>query len=274
MLVIAAAAAVMHAAWNVLVKTSADPLATNTRSTVSSALLITPVAAAIWWTAGRPGLPLGAWLALLASAAAEVAYFELLSRGYRTGEISVVYPVARGLGPVIAVVAGLALLHERLSGLELAGIAALIAGIWLVRGSGLRVTAAVGLALGTGVMIGTYTVLDRIGVRLVSPWLFGWLLWCAIGAGLALRTRFAPLLEARLDWGRSLTVGVLQTATYFLILFALSVAPVALVSPVRESAIVIVTAWGIWRLRERGQIAFKVAGTLAIVAGVALIALA
>lgn len=272
MLVIAAVAAVMHAGWNLLVKASADPLATNTRSTISSALLITPPAAVLWWLAGRPGMPLGAWLALIASAAAEVIYFDLLSRGYRAGEISVVYPIARGLGPLIAVAAGLAFLREHLSGGELAGVAALIAGIWLVRGSGLRITPAVGLALGTGVMIGIYTVLDRIGVRLVSPWLFGWLLWCTIALGLSLRTRFVPLLGARVDWGRSLAVGLLQTATYFLILFALSIAPVALVSPVRESAIVIVTGWGIWRLRERGQVVQKLVGALAILAGVALIA--
>jgi uncharacterized membrane protein len=270
---LAAAAAVMHATWNVMVKVSADPLATNARATAISAAIITPPAALIWWLAGRPGMPAAAWLVLVASALAEVVYFELLSRAYRAGEISVVYPIARGLGPVIAVAAGLLLLRERLSTGEALGVAALIAGMWMVRGPGFKLVPGMIPAVFTGVMIGTYTVLDRIGVRLVSPWLFGWLLWIAIAIGLGARTRLRPHREAGLDW-RVAGVGMLQTATYFLILFALSIAPVALVSPIRESAIVIVTAWGIWRLRERGQLALRMAGAVVIVAGIALIAVA
>ena len=274
MVLLAAAAAVMHAAWNVMVKVSADPLATNARATAISAAIITPPAAVIWWLAGRPGMPAAAWLVLAASALAEVVYFDFLSRAYRAGEISVVYPIARGLGPVVAVAAGLLLLHERLSTGEALGVAALIAGMWMVRGPGFKLVPGTVPAVFTGAMIGTYTVLDRVGVRLVSPWLFGWLLWIAIAVGLGARTRLRPLHEAGIDWRVAAGVGMLQTATYFLILFALSIAPVALVSPIRESAIVIVTAWGIWRLRERGELALRMAGAVVIVAGIALIALA
>jgi drug/metabolite transporter (DMT)-like permease len=263
----------MHATWNVLVKVSADPLAMNTRATVVSAAIITPPALVIWWLAGRPGLPVAAWPVLVASAIAEVAYFDLLSRAYRSGDISIVYPIARGLGPVIAIAGGLLLLGERLSRGEAIGVAALVGGIWLVRGGSLRWTPGTLPALFTGVMIGTYTILDRVGVRLASPWLFGWLLWIAIALGLAAWTRGRPLVRADVDWRSSTIVGLLQTATYFLILFALSIAPVALVSPVRESAIVIVTFWGIWRLRERSQVALRVVGAVAIVAGITLIAL-
>src|SRR3989454_9592831 len=111
-------------------------------------------------------------------------------------------------------------------------------------------------------MIAAYTSLDRIGVRLGSPWIYGWLLWLFGAIFLITYTTVRGVPGSRLtDEPRvSVTIGVLMAAAYFMILFALSVAPLAVVAPLRESAIVLVTAWGIWRLRERRGAWLRMAG--------------
>jgi len=125
-------------------------------------------------------------------------------------------------------------------------------------------------------VIAAYTSLDRIGVRLGPPWLYGWLLWFFGAIFLVTFTRLRRVAENRLtdQFRVSLAVGVLMTSAYFMILFALSIAPLAIVAPLRESAIVLVTAWGIWRLGERRGAWVRMAGAFAIVGGIALLTLA
>jgi drug/metabolite transporter (DMT)-like permease len=108
-----------------------------------------------------------------------------------------------------------------------------------------------------------------------SPWIYGWLLWLFGAILLVAYTRIRTVPGSRLtdEPKLSVTVGVLMTAAYFMILFALSVAPLAIIAPLRESAIVLVTAWGIWRLGERRGAWLRVAGALTIVAGIALLTL-
>jgi drug/metabolite transporter (DMT)-like permease len=269
---LALGAAGLHAGWNVLLKTSGDPLPTATRSLAASAVVVTPIALLIWAFTGHPGLPAGGWLVLILSSLAELGYFIFLSRAYRAGDLSVVYPLARGTGPLVAVTAGLLLLHERLSALELAGVVALLAGIWLVRRP--RMNAAVVPALITGVFIGTYTTLDRVGINLGSPWLYAGLLWGFIAILLAGWTRGVPLQRrGGENWRTSIAIGLMMAVAYGLALVALTIAPVAIVAPLRESAIVLVTAWGVWRLKEREGAAVRVVGAVAIVAGIVLIAI-
>jgi drug/metabolite transporter (DMT)-like permease len=266
-------AAGMHATWNVLLKGSPDPLPSATRAVVSSAALLAPLVLVAWLLAGRPGLPSSAWLVVIASAAAELVYFVFLSRAYQAGELSVVYPIARGTGPVVAVTGGLLILGEHLSTLELVGVFVLLAGIWAVR----RPSAgdAVGLAVITGIAIGTYTVLDRVGVRLGPVWLFAWVLWATMGLFLTAWTRAKPLGDLVQPAGRqSMVIGLLMVGAYSCVLVALSVAPVSVVAPLRESAIVLVSAWGILKMKETGSIALRISGAVAIVTGIALIALA
>jgi drug/metabolite transporter (DMT)-like permease len=279
------AAAGLHAGWNVLLKTSGDPLPTATRSLAASALIVTPACLVAWYVTGHHGLPLLGWVVLVVSACAEGFYFVFLSRAYQAGELSVVYPVARGTGPLVAVGAGLLVLHERLTVIELVGVAALLAGIWAVRGrlprlpgksparrGPQRMNAAVVPALITGVFIGIYTTLDRVGVNLGSPWLYGGLLWGLMAVVLAAWTRGRPLGQTGESWRSSVTIGVLMATAYGLALVALTLAPVAIVAPLRESAIVLVTAWGVWRLKEREGMALRLAGAIAIVVGIVLIA--
>ena len=265
-------AAVFHAAWNALLKASENPLALATRAVTWGTVVSLPPVTVAWVVAGRPGLPLAGWLLALASAFLELVYFITLSTAYTRGELSVVYPIARGTAPLLAVLVGLLLLGERLHPPAAVGILALLAGIWAIRRPA-TAGSALWPALLTGVMIAAYTSLDRIGVRLGAPWIYGWLLWLFGAIFLIAYTTIRRVPGSRLtDEPRtSVTVGVLMTAAYFMILFALSVAPLAIVAPLRESAIVLVTAWGIWRLGERRGAWVRIAGALGIVAGIALL---
>jgi len=269
-LVLVLAAAGMHAAWNVMLKGSPEPLRLSLRALVAGTLLFAPLVLAGWLLTGRPGLPLAGWLCVLGSGIAELFYFVFLSHAYRHGELSFVYPIARGTGPLIAVAAGLLLLREHLGPPQLAGVAALLGGIWLVRRpsgtSGPLLT-----ALLTGLCIGAYTVIDRVGVRLGPPWLYGWFVFAftvLLLAGWVLL--FGGPGEAP-AWRQSALVGFLMTATFYVVLIALAVAPVTVVAPARESAIVLVSAWGVLRLREREGLALKLGGAATILAGVVLL---
>lgn len=270
--VLVLAAAGLHAGWNVLLKTSGDPLPTSTRALAASALLVTPGLLSVWFLTGHPSLPALGWLILVLSALAEAAYFVFLSRAYQAGDLSVVYPVARGTGPLVAVAAGLLILREHLGALELVGVVALLGGIWAVRKP--KLDAAVLPALVTGVFIGVYTTLDRVGVNLGSPWLYAGLLWGLMAVFLAALTRGRPLAPgAGENWRLSIAIGLMMATAYGFVLFALTVAPVAIVAPLRESAIVLVTAWGVWRMKEREGATIRIAGAVAIVAGIVLIAI-
>jgi drug/metabolite transporter (DMT)-like permease len=279
---LALAAAGLHAVWNVLLKTSGDPLQTSARAMGSSALVVAPLAALAWLAVGRPALPPRVFLLVGLSSAGELAYFIFLSQAYREGELSVVYPLARGTAPLLAVLAGLVILHERLSNTELAGVFLLLAGIWSVR----RPVAsgrAVRPALLTGVCIASYSAVDRVGVQLVPPWLYGAMIWTGaavlLTAWVSLRHRMprrgsaGPVPGIVVAWRRDAVIGLFMTVAYLLVLVALSVAPLAVVAPLRESAIVVVTLWSVWRLGERQKLRQRLGGAGAILLGAIALAL-
>src|SRR5256885_14493314 len=218
----ALAAAAFHGTWNVLVKVSGDPIHTFRRVTLTTAATATIAFLPAWWLLGRPALdPAAAGLCFLSSIL-ETAYLWLLSTAYRRGELSVVYPIARGTAPLLAVLVGLTLLGERLHVAAGFGIVCLVVGIWVVRRPS-NAGSALAPALLTGVLIAAYTSLDRIGVRLGPPWLYGWLLWFFGAIFLIVYTTVRRVPGSRLtdEPQLSATVGVLMTAAYFMILFAL-----------------------------------------------------
>jgi drug/metabolite transporter (DMT)-like permease len=281
-IVLALVAAAMHGTWNVLVKVSGDPTDTLTRATAAGAVLMTPPAVAAWLISGRPGLSIEAAGLAALSALLELIYIFLLSAAYRRGEVSVVYPIARGSAPLLAVLIGLGLLGERLAAPQLLGVGLLLAGILAVtlpQTSG-RATLP---ALLTGVTIAAYTAIDRVGVRLAAPWLYGWLLIVLLATGLVV-TRWVGVRLTRptvegvrgaprpVTWRQAIVVGVFMWVAYLLVLVALSIAPLSVVAPVRETAVVAVAVWGVWRLRERQAAALKLSGAVATLLGVALLA--
>ncbi len=281
----ALAAAALHGTWNILVKVSGDPMATFRRATMAAALIVTPPTAVVWLLAGRPGISAAAagWCAL--SVTFELAYIWLLSAAYRRGELSAVYPIARGSAPLLAVGAGLGLLNEKLTGAQLIGVALLLLGILAVTLSQSSGRATVP-ALLTGVAIAAYTAVDRVGVRLSTPWLYGWLLVVLLAVSLPVSMwigdRLTAVRGAVVDraaaarppglWN-AIVIGIFMWGGYLLVLWALSLAPLSVVAPVRETAVVGVAVWGVWRLRETRGAAMKLSGALATLVGVALLAL-
>lgn len=254
------------------------------RATIAAALVITPPTAVAWMLTGRPGFSQAAAGWCLLSASLELVYLWLLATAYRRGELSVVYPIARGSAPLLAVVAGLGLLNEKLTAAQLVGVGLLLLGILAVtipQTSG-RATVP---ALLTGVAIASYTAIDRVGVRLTTPWLYGWLLVVLLAVGVTASVRVAARLTASrhavVDQAgapaprgpaKATLIGVLMWGGYLLVLWALSFAPLSVVAPVRETAVVGVAVWGVWKLRESKAAAMKLSGAVATLAGVSLLA--
>jgi drug/metabolite transporter (DMT)-like permease len=132
--------------------------------------------------------------------------------------------------------------------------------------------------------IASYTAVDRVGVRLSTPWLYGWLLVALLAVGLtvsiwvaarvtASRTKLADQAgEPPLGRAKATLIGLLMWGGYLLVLWALSLAPLSVVAPVRETAVVGVAVWGVWRLRESKAAAMKLSGAAVTLIGVSLLA--
>jgi drug/metabolite transporter (DMT)-like permease len=291
-----ALAAVLHATWNVLLKTAGDPLLMAAFGIGVASAALVPAVVVGWWVLGRPDVPAEAWVVGVVSGLVEVAYFVFLTGAYRRGDLSLVYPLARGSAPLLAIALGVGVLGERLPPAATAGMLLLVAGLlvvqrpWnLLRAAAVHDRSAAGLALLTGAMIATYSALDRVGVQLTPTWLYAAILWptCAVGLGLLVLVRgragtVMPLLAApvgspQLLRGRAAAAGLLTFSAYALVLAALSRAPLALVAPLRESAVLLASTWGVLRLGEgagRREIAFRVAGAVTVLAGASVLAIA
>jgi drug/metabolite transporter (DMT)-like permease len=258
-LALIATAAVMHAAWNVLLKVSGDPLLTSGRAMLAGTIAAAPFAVIAWFATGQPAIPADGFALGVLSGVLEVVYFVLLAGAYRRGELSVVYPVARGTAPLLAVAAGVVLLGERLGFVGWLGVGALLAGIlavqrpWRILRGGGAMEAAVPWALATGVAIASYSTVDRVGAQTMPAWLYAAILFPVTAVGLAIFIRARGdrgVVGTAPSWTRATGAGLLAVGAYVLILAAYALAPLSIVSPLRESAIVLVSGWGALRLRE------------------------
>ncbi|MEW5990000.1 MAG: EamA family transporter [Chloroflexota bacterium] len=283
-------AAVLHAAWNVLLKTSGDPLRTAVRLQAIGSAVLVPVAVAAWLIYDRPAIePVGLALAL-GSGVLEAAYFVFLSAAYARGDLSLVYPIARGTAPLLAIGIGVLVLGETLGVVASIGVGCLVAGILIVArpwralsAAGRDHRGAIGFALATGASIAAYSAVDRVGVRLVAPWLYGAALAVfatAILAAVVIVGRRTGALSTPVANGRPTSAwrdgaaGVLSLTAYLLILFAYSLAPLAAVAPLRESGIVIAAAWGATRLGEssgRREAIARIGAAALVVVGAVLL---
>jgi multidrug transporter EmrE-like cation transporter len=281
-----AAAAVLHVTWNVLVKTSGDPLRAAGVGMALGAVVLTPLAIAGWFAIGRPAIPTEAVALGIGSGVFEAIYVVVLSAAYRAGDLSIVYPLARGTATLLAVGIGIAILGERPGPLGLAGIATLLVGFfWLQRpwrvlmdaARGRGIDRGVALALLCGGMIATYSAIDRVGTRLTEPWLYGSILWAtsAIVLVVIVAVRISPAAVIPRE-PRIIAGGLIMLTQYMAILVALSIAPLTAVAPLRESAIVLASGWGAIRLAEaagRREAAERIAAALLIVVGAILLGL-
>jgi drug/metabolite transporter (DMT)-like permease len=284
-----AVAALLHVTWNVLLKTAGDPLAMATLSMVIGTLFLVPAVAVGWWLVGRPPIPTEAFLVGGASGILEAVYFGFLSAAYRRGDLSIVYPIARGSATMLAVLLGVLVLGERLAPVGIAGVAALLTGFAVLqrpwralrrRGTGNGIDPAVAFALATGLTIAAYSAVDRVGSRLVAPWIYAAILWLSGAIVLVAWALVRPGRRAPdrppVSVSRATVGGVLTIAAYMCILFAFSIAPLTAVAPLRESAIVLASGWGALRLGEaagRREAARRIAAAALIVAGAVLLSL-
>ena len=272
---LALGAAFLHASWNVLLAGARDSEAATAVATLAGVALLAPVALA---TGGveDAALPFAA-----ASAALHLAYLALLARAYQGGEVSVVYPVSRGVAPVLVLVFGALVLSEGASAVQAGGVVCVSGGVFLVgaRRSGRpgerRAQARRDLLFGLAIAltIAAYTLVDAEGVdhARAPAYLFLLLTPSAVvyAAALALRGR-GPRLRAELR-PRALLTGALIVGAYGSVLAALRLADAAPVAAVRESSVVMAALLAAAFLHEHVD-RRRLGGAVLVVAGVAAIA--
>lgn len=268
--------AALHAGWNALVKHGTDRVI----GMGHIALGAVPFAAPLILIFGFPAP--ASWPWLFGSAVLHAAYMFTLIAAYRVGDYTQVYPMARGSGPMIVALIGPFFINEALSTTEEVGVGIMIAGLLLMALKGGRLAtrpagAAVGFALLTAVIIAGYTLADGIGVRL-SGTPIGYtgvvFLGDAIAMGLAILYLRGPAGIAAIvrDWPKALTGGGLSFGSYGIAIWAMSVAPIALVAALRETSIVFALLIGAVFLKEP-LTRWRVAAVTGILAGVILIRL-
>jgi drug/metabolite transporter (DMT)-like permease len=277
-LALIAAAAVAHASWNFFAKQARGGLPFVWLAGLCAATLYA-LPAAIQLAVGSRHLT-GAGVAFMAgSGCLHSAYFTTLQRGYAEGDLSVVYPLARGTGPALSVLAAIVILGERPGPVALVGAALVVVAVLSLATGGHRVPSrgAVTFALLTGVTIAAYTLWDAHAVQdLAQPALaYYWgseVTRAIVLAGPALRDRAGLRTALAHDRRAILAVGVLSPLAYILVLVALTLAPVSVVAPGREASIVIVSLLGT-RVLGEGDPSRRVLAAVAILAGIACLAL-
>jgi drug/metabolite transporter (DMT)-like permease len=260
-------AALLHAVWNMLLARSSDTGAAIAVAMVAGSLIVLPFGLARWRL--EPGaLP---WVA--ASAALELAYFVLLAYAYRIADMSLVYPVARGLAPVLVLLGSVLVLGQPASLAAMLGVVLVATGVVLVRGirapaSALGVAAAVAVA----VTIAGYTLVDKQGITHADPVTY---LALVVGIPAVIWCGFLALRDGpeRLRAATSPTIivgGAGVVGAYGLVLVALGMAPAPSVAALRETSIVMATALAALLLHEHVERSRWI-GSLVVVSGIALV---
>ena len=273
-------AAFIHATWNLLNKKASGHATFTWLVAGLSAVFYTPVAAAVFffWHAKIGAVEIGF---MAGSALLHTGYFVLLNQGYRVGDLSLVYPLARGTGPLLSSIAAIIFLGERPSAIALTGALLIIVGVVVLSGNPtkLRQTGAqeaISFALITGTFIAAYTLWDKQAVSrfAISPLLLDW------GANLGRAILLTPFAlgywqNTRVEWrdhrAEAIGVAVLAPLSYILVLTAMQFTPVSYVAPAREISILIGTAMGT-RLLAEGDVHRRLAAAAAMVVGVVALA--
>jgi drug/metabolite transporter (DMT)-like permease len=266
-LLLALAAAVVHAAWNLLLSDQRDVHAATAVAACAGAVAFAPVAALTW------RVPASAWPYVAASGALELIYLALLATGYARAAMGLVYPVARGSAPVLVLLAGVVVLGTRASALAAVGVVLVGLGIVLVRGLHSAVPHRdLALALAIGACIASYTLVDKRGVAHAAPFAYLEVVFAIVALGYlagALRARGGRALLAAAN-PASVAAGLGFFGAYGLTLAALRLAPAASVAAVRECSVVIAAAALAISGRERTT-AERLCGAVLVAAGVAAV---
>jgi drug/metabolite transporter (DMT)-like permease len=269
-------AALCHAGWNALIKVGLDPLSTTTLISIGSgivALVLLPVV----------GVPAAAsWPWLIASVVIHLFYFAALIESYRTGDLGQVYPIARGAAPLMTAGVATIAVNEYLSLIGWTGIIALAAGVLLLSARGGRELAhvdrrAVGFALATALTICAYSVVDGIGARSAGdPNAYS--LWLFVGIALVMvpyalwRDGRDVIPAMQRYWWRGFAGGALQVLSYGIALWAMTLAPIAIVATLRETSVLFGAVIAVVVLKEPLH-AVRVGAAVLILCGLVLIRL-
>lgn len=275
------AAALIHASWNYLLKKSGGGIGFVWAFAVLSSLIYAPLAVGVI-VIQHFQFSAEALTYLLASAVLHTVYYLLLDRGYRYGDLSVVYPLARATGPFLTVLFALAALGERPGAIALCGAALVVGGAFFLAASPAKLreagaTRGIAFALLTGCMIASYTVVDKQAVSavLIPPILQDW------GANLGRVIVMAPLAmrrreEIRAAWRHKrkavILVALLCPLSYILVLTAMVFTPVSYVAPAREISILFAALMGAHWLQE-GDVPRRIAAAAAMAIGVVALAI-
>ncbi len=260
--------AMLHAGWNALVRRDPDRNAAAVTVAGGGAvigLVLVPF---------LPAIAPGAVPYVLASGIIHLAYFALIGRAYRHGELSIAYPIMRGLAPLIATIAAVVLV-EPASAKVLVGVIVVATGVVSLGADGLRKRHAIGAAFGNAFVIAAYTLVDGLGVRISgSP--AAYVAWILLASGVVTvaghivgrgRTAVAEL-TARVPL--ALASGGMTYAAYGIALWAMTLAPIGAVAAIRESSVLFATAIGAAMLHEKFGTTRWLAAVL-VVAGLVLV---
>lgn len=273
-------AAVLHAAWNLITKQVNGKLPFFWLVSLVASILCVPFlllqSSPVRFTWTQTVL-----IFALVSAILHLLYFVLLQTGYRKADLSVVYPVARGAGPLFSVTGAVLLFHEKPGLLAITGICLIIAGVIVM--TGFKVTkntrVATGLQYGllTGLFIAMYTLWDKAAVvdyhvSALFITFASMLLPLLLLIPVMLKRRQEVVEEARLHWKQVIMVAVFQPLSYLLVLIALKTTPITYVAPARELSIVVGVFFGTNLLKE-ADAKKRIVAAVVILAGIVLLAI-
>lgn len=269
-------AAACHAGWNAVIKFGLDPFTTMTLIAVAAGLVAAPFVPVF-------GLPAAAaWPWAITSIILHLGYYIGLSEAYSTGDMGQVYPIARGTAPLLTAGASVFLVAEPLGVLAWSGIAVLAGGVFLMSMRGGRGLAgidrrAVGFALFTAVTIAGYSLTDGLGARAAGD-AHAYTATLFVGDGLMMAVfalaRRGPQVAVDMAryWKSGLIGGTLSLVAYWIAIWAMTVAPIAIVAALRETSVLFGALIAVVILKEPLR-AVRVAAALLIVSGLALIRL-
>ncbi len=262
-LALALGSAVLHAVWNLLLGRARDVQAATAATFVLSFAIAVPFAV-IWWHA-EPSV----WPYALASSVLEIVYVIALALAYRQGEVSFVYPVTRGLAPVLALGFAILWLGHRISAAEVAGVLLVGAGVVLVRGVAGGDRLALVLTATLAVTIAAYTLVDRVGIGRAGA--LTYFLLTLAGPCLVYPPLVGTRAMRREVGGAVLAAALANLGSFMLGLLALRHADAAVVLAVRSTSVVLTTALAGRVLAERVSRG-RLAGSALVLVGIGVLA--
>lgn len=281
-------AGIIHASWNIAAKKANGDARFSFQTSVFNMVIWAPLGIVLGWNV-VPTWGRAEWSFVVLSGVLHVFYFIVLLRGYRKSDLTVVYPLARGSGPLLSSLVAVLFLGEKISLVGVAGIVGVVAGVFLIAGGprlwqkahdpAQRARVHKGMRYGvlTGGFIAAYTLADSYAVKFLamSPILLdymGNLVRIVLLLPAALQDRATTVRMWRDQWKYALLVAAISPVSYVLVLYAVQQAPISHVAPAREVSMLFAALIGGHLLRE-GDRLLRLLGAMFIAAGVVALAL-